>query len=121
MLVEWRNRKARMEATGFAERVRRHLGREFAKRKQQFERHQARIERQRRANRRHSKARQFAAARRHVAQHTHRLRHALGPRRFVFKRPPHREPSDSGARHAQRWHSLWRHDAHNDVQQQPSD
>ncbi len=123
VLVEWRKQKARLEAQRFAERVKRHLGREFAKRKEQFERHQVRIERQRRTDRRRSKARQFAAARRHAAQHAHKLRHALGakPRRFGYKKPQHHELSGSNARHVLHWRSLWRHDAHNNVQQPPSD
>ena len=62
VLVEWRRHKARLEALRFAGRVKRHLGREFAKRKLQFARHEKRIERQRRASTRHSKARQFAGA-----------------------------------------------------------
>ena len=88
VLVEWRERKARLESIRFAERVKRHLGRQFAMRKAQFARHQVRLQRQLRAHKRHAKARQFAAARRHVAQHTHRLRHAAARghlRRFAAK------------------------------------
>ena len=122
VLVEWRERKARLESIRFAERVKRHLGRQFAMRKLQFARHQVRLERQLRAHKRHAKARQFAAARRHVAQHTHKLRHAAARghlRRFAGKKPQHHEVSGSNARHVLHWRSLWRHDAHNDVQHQP--
>lgn len=117
VLVEWREHKARLDATRFADRVKRHLGREFAKRKEQFERHQVRLERQRRAHKRHSKARQFAAARRHVAQHTHKLRHAHAAHLPRFGLKKHHELSGSNVRHARHWRSLWRHDAHNGVQQ----
>lgn len=119
ILVEWREPKARIEALRFADRVKRHLGREFAKRREQFVRHQARIERTRRAYKRHSKARQFAAARRHASQHTRKLghAHAVHLRRFALKKPQQRhELSGSYARHVLHWRSLWRHDAHNDVE-----
>jgi hypothetical protein len=121
ILVDLHEQKARLEALRFAERVKRHLGRQFAKRKQQFDRHQAKIEKRRRAHRRHSKARQFAAARRHAAKHVHRLRHAHGAksRKFGFNKQPRREASGSSARRVLHWRSLWRHDAHNAAQQQP--
>jgi hypothetical protein len=121
ILVDLHEQKARIEALRFAERVKRHLGRQFAKRKQQFDRHQARIEKRQRAHRRHSKARQFAAARRHAAKHVHRLRHALGakPRKFGVNKQPGRQASGGSARHVPRWRSLWRHDAHNAAQPLP--
>ena len=121
ILVDLHEQKARIEALRFAERVKRHLGRQFAKRKQQFDRHQARIEKRQRAHKRHSKARQFAAARRHAAKHVHRLRHTAGatPRKFGLNKQPRRQASGSSARHVPRWRSLWRHDAHNAAQPQP--
>ncbi len=121
VLVELRNSKARLESLRFAERVKRHLGRQFAKRKLQFAQHQVRLELQRRAHKRHIKARQFAAARRHAAQHVHKLRHAhvRHLRGFAFKNPAHHEASSSDARHIPHWRPLLRHDAHNDAQPQP--
>ena len=120
ILVDLHEQKARIEALRFAERVKRQLGRQFAKRKQQFDRHQAKIEKRQRAHRRHSKARQFAAARRHAAKHVHRLRHAHGakPRKFGFNKPVRREASGSDGL-VLHWRSLWRHDAHNAAQPQP--
>lgn len=121
ILVDLHEQKARIEALRFAERVKRHLGRQFAKRKQQFDRHQAKIEKRQRAHRRHSKARQFAAARRHAAKHVHRLRHAhaVTPRKFGFNKQPRREASGGSAGRVLHWRSLWRHDAHNAAQPQP--
>ena len=121
VLVDLHEQKAQIEAKRFADRVKRHLGRSFAKRKQQFDRHQAQIEKRRRVHKRHSKARQFAAARRHAAKHVHRLRHTAGatPRKFGLNKPPRREASGNSARHVPRWRSLWRHDAHNAAQPQP--
>jgi hypothetical protein len=118
VLVDFREQKAQLEAKRFADRVKRHLGRQFAKRKQQFERHLVRIEKRRRVHKRHSKALQFAAARRHAAKHVRKLHRALGakPMRVGFKKPPHRQASGSGARPVVHWRSLWRHDAHNDAQ-----
>jgi hypothetical protein len=118
VLVDLREQKAQIEAKRFADRVKRHLGRSFAKRKRQFERHQVQIEKRRRAHKRHSKARQFAAARRHAAKHVRKLHHALGakPMRVGFKKPPHRQASGSNARPVVHWRSLWRHNAHNDAQ-----
>ena len=117
VLVEVRERKARLEAIRFAERVKRHLGRQFAKRKAQFEKNLARLERQRRAHRRHAKAQQFATARRHVAQHMHRLQPAASGhlRRFVHNAPRGRKLSGGNVHHAVHWRALWRHNAHNEV------
>ncbi len=108
--VEWRSRRAQLEAKRFAQRIKRRLGRQYASRKQQFHKHQAAMERQRRASKRskaRSKARQFAAARRHAAQHMpkHARRHAYGPGRTSRKLPL---PDRSSAKH---WRALWRHGA----------
>jgi hypothetical protein len=120
VLVEVRERKAQLEAIRFAERVKRHLGRQFAKRKVQFEKSQVRLERQRRVHKRHAKAQQFAEARRHVARHMHRLQPAAGGhlRRFVHNAPRGRKLNGGNVRHVLSWRALWRHNAHNDVQPQ---
>ncbi len=131
ILVQLRKESSYLDAKRFAARIKRHLGRGFTERKQQFERHQAQIERQRRAVRRskaRSKARQFAAARRHAHQHAPKHRHALGAKlkRFGFRKLRHTVrpaavPSGSSAQHAVHWRSLWRHGARNDALPQPSD
>ncbi len=131
VLVQLRKQKSYLDAKRFAARIKRHLGRGFTARKQQFARHQAQIERQRRASRRskaHNKARQFAAARRHAHQHAHKHRQALGVRlkKFGYRKLRHIErpaalPNGSSVQNAFHWRSLWRHGARNDAQQQPSD
>ncbi len=118
--VQWHKQKAGADAKRFSSRIKRHLRRKFAARRQQFRRHQAQIERQRGAIRRskaRSKARQFAAARRRAAQHAlkHR-RHPLGSnlKRFGNRKSMHAgsqgtPPNDGGnARHVLHW----RHGAH---------
>lgn len=87
----WRRQRARIEAGKFAARIKRHLGRRFMARKQQFHRHQARIESQRRRSKARSKARQFAEARRH-AQRADGRRHALPEtvKRLGRPKPMHR-------------------------------
>jgi hypothetical protein len=119
-IVEIRERKAQLEAIRFAERVKRHLGRQLAMRKVQFAKSQARLERQRRAHKRHAKAQQFAEARRHVAKHMHKLQPAAKGhlRRFVHNAPQDHRLNGSNSRPALHWRALWRHDAHNDVPQQ---
>ncbi len=98
--VQWRKQKARLDAKRFSTRIKRHLGRRFARRKQNFRRHQVLIEKQRRALRRRkarNKAHQFAAARRHAARHKakHRAKHGGKPaaklRGLTFKKPQSHE------------------------------
>jgi hypothetical protein len=103
VVVEIREKGKQLEAISYAERVKRHLGYKFAKRKEQFVRAQLRIESHRRAHRRHAKARQFAEARRRVAQHVHKLLPGSGGhlRRFVHK------------------HTLAQRAAHNNAPNQP--
>jgi len=130
--VQWHAQKARSDAKRFSSRIKRHLGRKFATRREQFRRYQAQMERQRRAIRRskaRSKARQFAAARRRAAQHAPKhSRHLLGSK---LKRSGDRKPmlagrqgtlpnDDSNARPALHWRSHWRHGAHIE-KQLPSD
>jgi hypothetical protein len=129
-LIELSKGRSSLEAKQFAERIKRHLGRQFATRKQQFERHKAQVERQRRANSRskvRNKARQFAAARRHAARHAHRNSRAIAARfnGVPAKKLRNREraalpANGSSGRHAPHWRSLWRHGAHN-AAQTPSD
>jgi hypothetical protein len=116
--AQWRKQKPHPEAKKFSDRIKRHLGRRFVKRKQQFHRHQIQVDRQRRLNRARLKARQFAAARRHAAQHAHKPRHAsapkpkkLGFRKFRHLGRPGVQPNaGSSSRH---WRSLWRRGARN--------
>jgi len=130
VLVQLHKQGSYLDAKRFAARIKRHLGRRFAKRKEQFEKHQAQIERQRRAykhSKAHNKARQFAAARRHAAQHAHKHGRALAAKlkMLAARKLKHREhagslASGSSAQHAVHWRSLWRHGARNDAQT-PSD
>jgi len=61
------------DAKRFADRIKRHQRRHFAKKRREFKKHQLRVESQRRIRRASGKARQFAAARRRAAWHA--LRH----------------------------------------------
>jgi len=121
--VQWRSLKARTDAKRFAERIKRRLERHFVKRRQQFRKYQAAIERRRRAYRRNkvrNKARQFAAARRRAAQHMPKRRHTLSAR---LKRPGKesrqngRQGALSGRRGEVGWHwrAHWHHHAQTDV------
>src|SRR5258706_1909740 len=73
--MKLRKRKAALlkkpdQAAQFAARLKRKLGRQFAKKRQDFRKQQLRVENQRRASRQkkaRAKAREFAAARRHAA------------------------------------------------------
>jgi hypothetical protein len=121
--IQWRSQKARSDAKRFAERIKRRLGRRFAKRKQQFRKHQAAMERQRRAFKRNkvqNKARQFAAARRRAAQHMPKRRRALSARLKRLReesRKYERQGALAGRRNENNraWRVRWRHRAQTDV------
>jgi hypothetical protein len=118
VVVEIRDRGAQLEAISFSERVKRHLGYRFAKRKAQFVRAQQRIEHHRSVHKRRAKARQFAAARRRVAQHVHKLLPEAGShlRRFAHRKP---HPLETAASHAVNWRALSHRAAHNSAPDQP--
>jgi hypothetical protein len=121
--VQWRNEKARSEAKRFAERIKRRLERHFAKRKQQFRKHQAAMERQRKAFKRNkvrNKARQFAAARRRAAQHMPKHKRVFSARLKPLgskSRQFERQGALSDRRHENNlhWRAYWRHRAQTDT------
>jgi hypothetical protein len=119
-LVEVRQRKAQAEAIAFADRVKRHLGRQFGRRKVQFVKTQARLEKQRVVHKRHAKAQAFATARRHAAESMHKLQPlAKGHlRRFVHNAPRSQKLAAGNARAPALRRTLWRHDARNESQPQ---
>jgi hypothetical protein len=115
--MQWRNQRAHFEAKHFAERIKRRLGRRFAKRRQQFRKHQAAMERQRKVLRRNkvrNKARQFAAARRRAAQHMPKRKRALSARVKRFGGKSH-QYERQGALPKGHWRARWRHRAQTDV------
>ena len=120
--VQWHKQKPHSDAKRFSSRIKRHLGRKFATRRQQFRRHQAQMERQRgdiRRSKARSKARQFAAARRRAAHHA--LKHRHHPQLKRLGNRMGAPPNDgSNVRHALHWRSHSRHGAHTG-KQPPSD
>jgi hypothetical protein len=86
----------RGEAKLFAARLKHHQGRQYAKRKQVFRRHQMRMESRRRSNRQmlaRSKARQFALARRQAALHAPKRHPRAVHRAQIPRQMTHRNSS----------------------------